>query len=607
MKILLALPPMAQFNMPYPSTGYLAGYLKTKGHEVHQKDMSLALAHKLFSKDGLIRVKNYILANKKSSMYSESVKFFIEAFVDYQYTIEPVINFLVGNDSAISLRIAGRTLLPEGPRFMVLDELPSIDALFGTMGVRDQAKYLASLYIDDLADVIRDGVDTDFQLAKYGEKLASSMISFNFLQERLGKFTLIDEMIEELIEEEMKNFTPDIVGITIPFPGNLLGALRIGKWIKRNKSEVKIVVGGGYVNTELRQMEDTRPFAYFDYMIFDDGELPLERLLSFLEKKSLPKDLIRTWYIEDKKTKKINMESKENILFSNHPGPNYEGLTLNYISLCEMPNQMHRMWSDFCWNKMVLAHGCYWKKCTFCDTSLDYIERFEPAKAKHLVDQMENVIKQTRQSGFHFVDEAIPSSLLKSLSEEILKRGLKVTWWGNLRFDSQFTLKLCELMADAGCVAVTGGLEVAAPRILKLINKGVSVEQVREITANFSKAGIFVHAYLMYGYPTQTKQETIASLEVVRDLFVSNSIQSAFWHRFSCTVHSPVGKNPSEYKIILQSQKIPYEGTFAINDVPFIDETNIDHDKLGKGLNRALYNYMHGEGFDIPVKEWFKL
>jgi hypothetical protein len=134
------------------------------------------------------------------------------------------------------------------------------------------------------------------------------------------------------------------------------------------------------------------------------------------------------------------------------------------------------------------------------------------------------------------------------------------------------------------------------------MKKGVSVDQVARVTRAFSEAGILVHAYLMYGFPTQTVQDTVDALEYVRQLFAEGCIQSGFFHRFACTVHSPVGLNPGEYGIKLKP--LP-PITFATNDVEFLDPTGVDHDRLGKALNKALYNYMHGIGLDEDVRAWF--
>jgi hypothetical protein len=267
----------------------------------------------------------------------------------------------------------------------------------------------------------------------------------------------------------------------------------------------------------------------------------------------------------------------------------------------EIANPMHSLWSDGKWNKLTMAHGCYWGKCTFCDVSLDYIAQYEPIAAKILVDRMETIIEQTGNHGFHFVDEAAPPSLMKALALEILQRKLTVTWWTNIRFEKNFTEDLCHLLSASGCIAVSGGLEVASDRLLALIQKGVTVEQVAQVTASFTNAGIMVHAYLMYGYPTQTIQETIDSLEMVRQLFELGIIQSGFWHQFALTAHSPIGMNPSDYGV----KPILKPITFANNDIEFEDETQVDHDQFSYGLKKSLFNYMHGTCFDYPLQDWF--
>ena len=263
---------------------------------------------------------------------------------------------------------------------------------------------------------------------------------------------------------------------------------------------------------------------------------------------------------------------------------------------------MHSLWSDGRWNKLTMAHGCYWGKCTFCDISLDYIKIYEPIAAKILVDRIEELIAQTGETGFHFVDEAAPPALMREVALEILKRKLVVTWWTNIRFEKSFTKDLCLLLKASGCIAVSGGLEVASDRLLELIKKGVTVEQVAKVTHHFTEAGIMVHAYLMYGYPTQTIQETVDSLEMVRQLFELGVIQSGFWHQFAMTAHSPVGLNPEEFGVIPQQNEI----TFANNDIQFKDKTGINHDKFSFGLKKSLFNYMHGIGFDYDLQDWFE-
>lgn len=593
---------MTQVNTPYPATPYLAQFLKGEGHCVNQLDLGIDLFHRVFSPAGLDKIKSKITLRKKKS---DLENFFLDAFNDYQATITPVINFLKGNNPTLALRIARRTLLPEGPRFNHLDQHEKeISGLFGEMGVQDKAKYIASLYLDDLADIIKYSIDERFEFSRYGESLASSQASFEKLYQAIFDDSLIDNLLYESFLNWINKFQPEVVGLSFPFPGNVLAGLKLANFLKKNFPHIKIIAGGGFVNTELRELSDLRFFEFVDYLTFDDGEIPLKNILQFLEGKSAKEDFVRTWYLENGAIVKSSNTSS-NINFKILQGPSYEGLNLSdYIPMLELPNPMHRMWSDFRWNKMLLAHGCYWKKCTFCDVSLDYIERFEPTSIDNLICNIKRIIEETKCTGFHFVDEAAPPALVKKFCERVIEEDLKITWWTNLRFDQSFE-KIAELMSDAGCVAVTGGLEVGSPRILKMINKGVTIEQVSKVTKAFSEHGIYVHAYLMYGFPTQTILETIDSLEVVRQLFLNDCIHSAYWHRFMCTAHSPVGKNPSLYNINLIPIAVPKEGLFAKNTVDFIDESMPDLDMLGKGLNKALYNFMHGVGLSEDVRAWF--
>jgi len=219
-----------------------------------------------------------------------------------------------------------------------------------------------------------------------------------------------------------------------------------------------------------------------------------------------------------------------------------------------------------------------------------------------LADKIEKIINDTGITGFHFVDEAAPPKMLRALSEKLIERNLNITWWSNIRFEKTFDFKLCQLMAKAGCIAVTGGLEVASDRLLAKMKKGVDIAQVTRVTHNFSEQNILVHAYLMYGFPTQSDQETIDSLEVVRQLFNRNCIQSAFWHQFTTTIHSTIGQNPQEFGIKITGPV--FEG-FAQNNLFHEDLQGANHQKYTKGLNLALNSYLNGVGLEKELQNWF--
>jgi hypothetical protein len=609
--VLSVIPPMTQLNTPYPSTAYLTGFLRSRGVAATQEDLALKLVLKLFTSDGLKQVRDKALALPEARR-SASINFFLDFFERYENTIAPTIAYLQGKDSTLSHRIAGRGFLPEGPRFAALDAYDdgeSADPLawaFGALGQQDRARHLATLYLNDLADVLRDAVDSRFEFVRYGESLAGSQATFEPLATALAaQLTLMDEMLQALTLKAIEKHQPTLVLLSVPFPGAVYAAFRIAQCIKQHHPHIHIALGGGFVNTELRELTEPRVFDYVDFVTLDSGERPLLALLEHLQGQRAAARLVRT-FVRKPETGTVQLMnwSEPDVPFEEVGTATWDGLPLNdYLSLLDMLNPMHRLWSDGRWNKLTVAHGCYWKKCSFCDVSLDYISRYETASATLLVDRIEQIVKETGQTGFHFVDEAAPPKALKALAEELIRRKVHISWWGNIRFEKTFTPELAELLAESGCIAMSGGLEVASDRLLKLMKKGVSVEQVAQVTKGFSEAGILVHAYLMYGFPTQTVQDTVDALEYVRQLFENGCIQSGFFHRFACTVHSPVGLNPEEYGIEL----IPLPPvSFGKNDIGFIDPTGVDHDVLGLGLKKAIYNFMHGIGVEEDVRSWFQ-
>jgi radical SAM superfamily enzyme YgiQ (UPF0313 family) len=608
LKILSVIPPMTQLNTPYPSTAYLTGFLRSRGFTAVQEDLALALVLRLFSPDGLRALRECIAA-MPAKQRTPRVLAFERQFERYLATMEAAVAFLQGRDPSVAHRIAGRNFLPEGARFEPLEAYVDDDGgdplawAFGALGVTDRARHFATLYLDDVADVLREAVDARFEFVRYAESLAQSQASFEPLAQALAAAeNLVDRTLRELTLAALARHAPQIVLISAPFPGNVYGAFRIAQSIKTHDPSIVTVLGGGFVNTELRELAEPRVFDYFDYVTLDDGERPLLAVLEHLSGDRPSANLVRTFLRVDGEVRYVDAKEPD-IPFADAGTPTWDGLPLDrYLSLLDMLNPMHRLWSDARWNKLTVAHGCYWKKCSFCDVSLDYISRYEAVAATTLVDRIETIIAETGQTGFHFVDEAAPPKALRALAVELQKRNRAISWWGNIRFEKSFTPELCAELADSGCIAVSGGLEVASDRLLKLMQKGVSVAQVARVTHAFTEAGILVHAYLMYGFPTQTVQDTVDALEYVRQLFSAGCIQSGFFHRFACTVHSPVGLHPEQYGVRLKP--LP-KVSFAKNDVGFIDPTGVDHDALGIALNKALYNYMHGIGLDQDVRGWF--
>jgi radical SAM superfamily enzyme YgiQ (UPF0313 family) len=598
-KVFFITPPFTQLNTPYPATAYLKGFLNTKGLTSYQADLGLEVILQLFSAAGLKR----LFANIEDSgkKLSENGQRMLRLKNAYIRTIDPLISFLHDKNPTLAHLISEQNYLPEASRFQQVSDL---EWAFGSMGVRDKARHLATLYLEDISDLIIEAVDPHFGFSRYAERLGRSASSFHELHQALNAPpTYIDELLADILSTKIQAEKPDLVAITAPFPGNLYSALRCGQWLKKHHPQIKVVLGGGYANTELRSLQEPRVFEFIDFITLDDGETPLINLLEHVKGERELKDLKRTFCCINNQVTYLNGSKDSDVKQKDVGIPDYTDLPLDlYLSVIEIANPMHRLWSDGRWNKLTLAHGCYWGKCTFCDISLSYIKDYEFTSAPMLVDRIEAMIQQTGNNGFHFVDEAAPPALMRDVALEIIRRDLTVVWWTNIRFEKSFTKDLCQLLVRSGCIAASGGLEVASDRLLDLIDKGVTVAQVAQVADHFTQAGILVHAYLMYGFPTQTAQETIDSLEVVRQLIENGVMHSGFWHQFALTAHSPVGLNPDAYHIKILN---PEPGSFANNDLEHTDPTGTDHAQFSEGLKKSLFNYMHGIGLDMPLQEWF--
>ncbi|MCQ2335291.1 MAG: radical SAM protein, partial [Paludibacteraceae bacterium] len=600
-KILFITPPLTQLNCAYPATAQLTGYLRSKGLQAEQMDLSIELIDRLLTTS----VMRTIFQQAEEAMtggtkVSKTVRIAISNAGFYCRWVEPVKHFLQGKDLTLQNRFSQREFWPNQKR------LPSdedIDWDYGGAGTFNRAQLFCTLMLEDISMVIQSTVSQHFEMVRYGEKLCMSLSHFEPLLEVLNAApNLIDELMLDILDERLqKTSNLTHIGLSVPFPGNLYAALRCAQWLKQRHPHLHINMGGGYVNTELRQLSDTRLFAYIDSLSFDDGELPMLRLLTGGQ-------LLRTMRLgSDGQIERIHMQSTENEQFSQIGTPCLEGLPLHkYMDTADSANPMQRLWANGRWNKLMMAHGCYWAKCTFCDTCLDYIGRYDAAPASVIVDRMEGMLKQSGESGFHFIDEAAPPVIIKGVAEEILRRGLTFSYWSNIRFEKVYTHELCYLMAQSGCIAVSGGIEVASERVLKLINKGVSVASVRETLRHFRDNGIMVHAYLMFGFPTQTENELFESLDTVRQLFEEGLIQSAFWHRYAMTCHSPSGREPERFGARwaepCEDGHQPAFAPFANNEIAFTCKGAPDWSLYSRGLNLATQNYMRGTGFDVPVK-----
>lgn len=576
MSVLIISPPFVQLNSPYASLPFLQGFLKANGVRSSCLDLGIRITGRLFSKTGL----DLLSCDDTDDRYCN--------------TVGPVVEFLKGNNEAVAEHVLSGNFLPEGKmtKAAVTKELSGLND-------HDYARYLSSLYLEDIF-LNYQKICPEYGLSRYGERISLNSPVFDGIYRSVsGKNDLIGTMIEEELEKAgVADF--DIIAFTIPFPGTLIGALKAAGYVKRHYPEKTIVFGGGYINTELRNITDPAIFDFTDFICLDDGEIPLLRITEFSENRISKSELVRTFYRNGNEVvfsdnSKLKTEVKRGT-------PDYSGLDMkSYIPVYESVNPMMKLWSEKDTLKLRLAKGCYWHKCAFCDTTLPYIKDYAPDKIEDIVSDIEKMANQTGINRFHFVDEALPPALLVKLSIELLRRNVKITWWGNVRFDKAFTEDVCRLLKEAGCIAAVGGLESASDRTLKRMNKGVTVTEAVKVMRNLSSAGILVHAYMIYGFPGETDRDLIESAEVLRQMFSAGIVHSAYWHRFALTVHSPVFADPEKYGLSVRKEKNP----FANNGVAYTDGSGNDPDKFADGLKKSVYNWMLGICLDNEISTWF--
>ncbi|PKL07110.1 MAG: radical SAM protein [Spirochaetae bacterium HGW-Spirochaetae-9] len=635
MKAILIQPPFTQLNAPYPAIHNLEAFLRGRDIQAAAFDHSIGLYRKIFSRQGLSKVFSDARAALGKGL-DAATKIQIDRYLSceplYIEWIDGIVDFLAGNDPAMAHRLASAVELPRGARAEAF--LAERDGRIGP----DEARSLATRILDDLGDFIAYSLDQAFGTVRYAERLASSRADFGEVRSALASSWLMNEFYAPMLDEFWSTrATEDLVLITIPFPGCLLGALACAQSLRRAFGETgrpRIVFGGGYVSTELRGLRDAGIFDFCDYLSFDAGYGSLASIMEGDDKA-----LYRTMYrrgdgalvvagfpegdsarfeegprrvlaacVEGKRFEALEREAVKGVF------PDYRSANFgDYLRIVDSENPMHRLWSDTPWLKYSLAHGCYWRRCSFCDTELEYVADFAPTKIEGLLAVADEASARTGLYGIHFVDEAMPMAALLEFARANRTRGAAgrmegaparrpFSYWGNVRFDAAWTQDRCEFLAASGLVAVSGGIEIATERGLAMTDKGFDLASLVRTLVAMRRAGLLVHAYLIYGFPGQPVADIVDSAEFCRQLFASGLVDSAFWHRFVLTRHSRMyrewrdGKRPE-----LKPQD--REWSFANNDLSFEGEK--DYERFEAPLGAALAAWMEGAELEKPASAWF--
>ena len=593
---------------------------------VEWKDLSIELFHKIFSKEGISQLfhntkdKALKMALEAENQGDEITAYNLRRYVltkdSWINWIDKIVALLVENKS-------GRETLHEFVRSAHVPRGNRMETYLANLNREvsvDDGYLLASLALADLADYITTVYDNNFALIRYAESICASDLS----KEEILKTTnspvlkdylspLVENLINTVSSQKPQQEPSFLFCVSVPFPGTFAAAMFICKQLKSTFGEnALITLGGGYVNTALRSVNQAELAAYIDCFSYDRGYSFYTELLAnglpaaaAYQTESVFGGEVAQGKANQTKTSSTSSNRQELVEIENfmtkNVAPDYTCIDFSkYPRLADDINPMHRIWSDGAWLKAYLAHGCYWHRCLFCDTKLDYVNCYKPVNIKNLYSSLLEQAKKSGVYGVHFVDEAAPPKMLEDFAS--LNKDKALTFWGNIRFEKAFSRDLADILAKGGLIGVSGGIEMACGEGLSNINKGIDIKTLVFSLAAFKEAGILTHAYMIYGYYNETPQMLIDSAETLRQLFKAGLLDSSFFHKFTLTKHSTLfaeweaGKHPDLHPIFPKNNFTDYELHFKGEE---------KSEKYGAPLSLAVNAWMHKKSLDKPVEKWF--
>jgi len=340
--------------------------------------------------------------------------------------------------------------------------------------------------------------------------------------------------------ERVRQSTPLVVGISVAFPGQIQPAYALAHILKKALPNVHLTVGGPALTQLFQGLDGERlekARGPFDSVITYEGEHALLELVRTLEKSHTPERFIRGQMIED---------------LGLLPSPDFTGLPLDKYFAPELilPYDPTR--------------GCYWGKCTFCHYGL--AEVGTAAYRERPVANVMNHVRALHQKHgvrlFYFSQDAVNPKTVLKVARAIKEEGLQIQWATDMRPERSLKPELCKELRDGGALSMAMGVESASPRVLTLIDKGVSVDTVRTAIQNLSESGIGVEAMCFTDFPTESYREAMATVRFVEGL--QNHLSLFICGEFDLTKGSLVAQAPEKFGI---------------------EETwQVDGDELGLGL-----------------------
>ena len=332
-------------------------------------------------------------------------------------------------------------------------------------------------------------------LAAYLEKKSDHQIS------------IIDAQVEKLNYEQLtgriKEISPDVIGITA-MTFTLIDVIKVIEIAKKINPQIKIILGGPHAHIYFKETLD---IPGVDFVVLGEGEKPLLELLNNIGN---PEEL--------KKVKNLAFKYNDQIIITEYDEYNRSLDELPFPARHLIPYKKY--WSILSGNKVITtmftSRGCPYQ-CTFCDRP-NMGKLFRARSAENVVNEIEECLKMGIEEIFIYDDTfTVDKQRVINICNEIIKRNLKFSWDIRARVDT-VNQEILEKLKQAGCTRIHYGVESGTEKILKVLNKGINLNQIKEAFNLTKKIGISTLAYFIIGCPTETKEDILETIKFAKKL-----------------------------------------------------------------------------------------
>jgi anaerobic magnesium-protoporphyrin IX monomethyl ester cyclase len=517
-KVMLIFPPEWVPTAPYLALPSLAAVLRQNNIETVLKDINVEMFDHFFTPGFLLFIKGKIqdrykaLKNQREPLSPEDVEI-KQMLEDYQR---------IDLDHHIE-KVTRAKIIMRSEEFYEVEKAEwALNAFREVMEYISVAYFPASIQfypIESNLNVYRPWVSEDLLKVPFDNKV-----------------NVYADICRQLVLRSIKKEKPEVVGISIGTPVQLMAGITFATLIKEAYPDIHVTVGGNII-TRLKDEFAKLPHFFgkaFDSMITYEGEHSLVWLVEALSGKRKISEVSNLIYKDEEGQVHVNETYQERV--DQLPPPDFDGMPWEkYFSPVKLVPYLG-------------TRGCYWGKCTFCDHGAGYIDQFRAKHADQIVDELEYLKNKLNTKHFMFTDESFPPALFLKLPPMMVERELDIYWTTLIRFESQLLEpETWDMAHKAGCRSLYYGLESANERIIKLVKKDTDIEAAKINLEQAKRVGIWSHVMCFYGFPS----ETVAEAEDTRNFLLENQhrIPSVEMYFFVLYKNAPVMFAKDEYKI----------------------------------------------------------